>query len=97
MKKSVINKDPKELAASLGLNPHNAIEWEVRYSVANKIIETAKKRRLSVTEMAKLAGTSQTRIIKILKGDTFGISLDVLFKVLGSTGQIVKLSYRRVA
>jgi hypothetical protein len=91
--KTIINKTSNELAESLGLNSSDALEWEVRYSITNKIIDTAKKQELSVTGLAKDSGTSRGRITKILKGDTFGISLDVLFRVLGATGQRVKLIY----
>ena len=93
----MINKNPRDLAVSLKLNSCDAVEWEVRYSVTKKIIETAEKEQLSVTRLAKLSGTSRARITKILKDDTFGISLDVLFKVLGATGQTVRLNYKKAA
>ena len=95
--KTVINKNAIELAKALGLTPSDALEWEVRHSITKKIIDTAKKQELSVTEIAKSAGTSRARVTKILKDDTSGISLDVLFRVLGATGQKVKLSYLKVA
>ena len=95
--KTVINKNATELAKTLGLTPSDALEWEVRHSITKKIIDTAKKQELSVTEIAKSAGTSRARVTKILKDDTSGISLDVLFRVLGATGQKVKLSYLKVA
>ncbi|MBT4792730.1 MAG: XRE family transcriptional regulator [Halobacteriovoraceae bacterium] len=95
--KTIINKTADDLAESLGLNSSDALEWEVRYSITKKIIDTAKKQDLSVTQLAKDAGTSRGRITKILKDDTFGISLDVLLRVLGATGQKVKLSYLKAA
>lgn len=95
--KTVINKTPGDLAKSLGLNPSDAVEWEVRYSVVKKIIDTVKQKKISITELAKISGTSRARITKILKNDSYGISLDVLFRVLGATGQKVRLNYRKVA
>jgi predicted XRE-type DNA-binding protein len=95
--KTIINKTASDLADSLGLSSSDALEWEVRHSITEKIIDTAKKKELSVTQLAKDAGTSRGRVTKILKDDTFGISLDVLFRVLGATGQKVKLSYRKAA
>ena len=95
--KSIINKTPNDLAKSMGLNYSDAIEWEVRHSVTKKIIATVEKKDLSVTQIAKEAGTSRGRVTKILKDDTYGISLDVLFRVLGAVGQKVKLSYRKAA
>ena len=97
MKKTVVNKKPSDLAKSLGLPLSDALEWEVRHSVTRKIIDVVMDQSLSVTHVAKLSGTSRGRITKILKDDTFGISLDVLFKVLGATGQKVKLIYKKAA
>lgn len=95
--KTIINKTPRELAKSLGLNSSDALEWEVRFSVTKKIIDTVEKKSLTVTQLAKDSGTSRGRVTKILKDDTFGISLDVLFRVLGATGQKVKLTYKKSA
>lgn len=99
MKKSntVINKTPSDLAKSLGLSSSDALEWEVRHSITKKIVDIVTKKSLTVTQLAKDAGTSRGRVTKILKEDTFGISLDVLFRVLGATGQTVKLSYKKAA
>jgi transcriptional regulator with XRE-family HTH domain len=80
------NKLSCDLAESLGLNSSDALEWEVRHSITKKIIDTVDKQEVSVTQLAKDAGTSRGRVTKILKDDTFGISLDVLFRVLGATG-----------
>lgn len=95
--KTVIDNTPSELARSLGLSFSDAVEWEVRHSVTQKIISTLAKNPLTVTELAKESGTSRARITKILKADTFGISLDVLFRVLGAVGQTVKLNYRNAS
>jgi hypothetical protein len=95
--KVVVNKNAKELAASLGLSPLDAIEWEVRLMVTNKIISSAKDSDLTVTELAGLAGTSRARITKILKSDTHGISLDVLVRVLGALGETMKISFKKAA
>jgi predicted XRE-type DNA-binding protein len=96
-KKKVINKTSADLAESLGLNSSVAVEWEVRSSVTKKIIESATKSEITVTDLAKLASTSRSRVTKILKDDTYGISLDVLFRVLGAVGQNVKLSFKKAS
>ena len=94
---TVKNKTAQALAESMGLSPSDALEWEVRHSITKKIVETAKKRSLTATQLAKGSGTSRARVTRILKEDTQGISLDVLFRVLGATGQKVKLSYKKAA
>ena len=95
--KVVINKNSKELAASLGLSPLDAIEWEVRLMISNKIISSAESSNLTITDIAKITGTSRARITKILKNDTHGISLDVLVRVLGALGEKMKISFKKAA
>ncbi len=95
--KVTVSKNAKELAAALGLSPLDAIEWEVRLVITNKIISSAEGSDLTVTDIANLAGTSRARITKILKNDTHGISLDVLVRVLGALGEEMKISFRKAA
>ena len=95
--KTVVNKNSKELSATLGLSPLDAIEWEVRLMITNKIISSAEKSDLTVTDIANLSGTSRARITKILKSDTHGISLDVLVRVLGALGEEMKISFKKAA
>lgn len=93
----IVSKNSKQLASSLGLSPLDAIEWEVRLLITNKIISSTHDAGISVTELALLSGTSRARITKILKGDSFGISLDVLVRVLGALGEKMKISFRKAA
>jgi transcriptional regulator with XRE-family HTH domain len=95
--KVVVTKNSKELAAALGLSPLDAIEWEVRLMITNKIISSSESSDLTVTDIAKIAGTSRSRITKILKNDTHGISLDVLVRVLGALGEEMKISFKKAA
>lgn len=99
MKKNntVVTRTSKELAEALGLTPADAVEWEVRIKITNKIISTVQNNGMTVTEIAKEAGTSRARVTNILKGNTFGISLDVLFRVLGAVGEEVKISFKKAA
>jgi predicted XRE-type DNA-binding protein len=92
-----IIKSSKQLADSLNLSPADAVEWEVRYSITNKIIDIVTNNKLTVTEVAKKAGTSRARITKILKGDSLGISLDILVKIVASLGHIIKLNFKKSA
>jgi len=95
--KKIISRNPKELAKAMGLSPSDAIEWDIRHSVSEKIISVFSEKSLTITELAQKAGTSRARVTKILKGDSIGISLDVLIRVLGATGYTVNLSYSKVA
>ena len=99
MKKNetIITISSSELAKSLGLAESDAIEWDVRQSLTEQIIYIVKKKSLTVTQLAKYSGTSRARITKVLKGDSLGISIDVLLRILGATGQKVKLTYKKSA
>lgn len=95
--KGMVAKNAKELASQMGLSPAHALEWETRYSLTNKIVETIKKNGLTVTQVARRAETSRARITHILKGDSHGISIDVLLRVLAAAGQTIKITYKKAA
>ena len=95
--KYTVAKNSKELAKLLNLSSTDAIEWKVRNVITQKIIETFDRNDFSITEVAHNAGTSRARITKILKDDTFGISLDVLVRVLGALGEEMKISFKKAA
>ena len=95
--KPIVTRDAKELAESMGLTPADAVEWVLRHSLTNKIIGAAEKNRLTVTHIAKGAKTSRARVTKVLKGNSQGISIDVLLRILGATGQTIRISYTKAA
>lgn len=92
-----VTKTTKQLSQALGLPSAVAVEWEVRYALTNKIIQVVEKQKLTVTSVAKKAGTSRARITQILKGDSMGISLDILVKILASLGQKVEVNFKKAA
>lgn len=89
-----VSRNPKELAEALGLSASVALEWDVRHKVTQKIIEVASAKKLKITTIALNSETSRARITRILKGDTEGISLDVLLRILGAVGQRVEMKFR---
>ena len=92
-----ITQTSKELSDALGLSLADAVEWEIRYQMTNKIIEVVQKKKLTVTYVAKEAGTSRARITKILKGDSIGISIDILVKIVASLGHKVEVNFKKAA
>ena len=56
--KVTISKTPKDVAKALGLSPSKSVEWQVRHDLTKKIINLVKSQKLTVSEMAKRAGTS---------------------------------------
>jgi predicted XRE-type DNA-binding protein len=95
--KKIVTHNAKELAQALGLDASVAVEWEMRYSLTQRIVEIVKRNHIKVTEIAKKAETSRARVTRILKGETTGISLDVLARVLGAVGQKAKITFRKSA
>ena len=96
-KKSIITKTPIELAAALGLDQSITLEWQLRSQVTDRIISVFDTQKMKITDLAKKAKTSRARITNILNGDTSGISLDVLLRVLSCMGQKVKDSFSKAA
>lgn len=95
--KTVISRNPKELANSLALPESISIEWQIRYEVVEEIIKVFAKNEMTITAFAEKAKTSRARITRILKKDTSDISLDVLLRVLGATGQRVSIKFLKAS
>lgn len=95
--KPIVARNAKELAEIMGLTPAHAVEWVLRYSLTKKIIATAERNHLTVTQIARGAETSRARVTNVLKGDSHGISIDVLLRILGAIGQTIKISYKKAA
>ena len=95
--KSLISNNSKDLASALGLPTSTAIEWQVRHEVTEEIIKSFLHNHMTIMEFSKRAETSRARITKILKKDTSDISLDVLLRVLGATGQKVTLRFSKAS
>lgn len=95
--KPIISKNAEELAEALALPKSTAIEWQVRHEVTEEIIKMFNRSQLTITEFAKKAETSRARITRILKKDTSDISLDVLLRVLGATGQRLEIKFLKAS
>lgn len=95
--KTITAKNSYELAEVLGLSPSDAIEWEVRSVLNEKIIELVEKADVTHAELAKLAGTSRPRITALLNRRRDDISTDLMFRVLAALGYVPRLSFRKMA
>jgi transcriptional regulator with XRE-family HTH domain len=95
--KKTVSRNAKELARALNLDESVGVEWEMRFSLTQRIIEIVKRDHIRITEIAKKAETSRGRVTRILKGDTTGISLDVLARILGAVGQKAKITFSKSA
>ena len=91
--RTTVAKTAEELAKILGLSKEDAVEMELRSELNSKIIEVVKKRGLTHAAVAKLAGTSRTRITALLNCNTQHISTSLMIRVLAALGIRIRISY----
>ena len=94
--KPIIVKNHFELAEVLGLIRADAIMFEFRSELNTKIIEIAKKKKLSNKKISKLTGYSKKKINTLLNRSRQGISVDFMLNVLFSLDHTVKLKIQKV-
>ena len=99
MKKSnaVVTRSAAGLAKALGLTPADGAEIELRSDLNSKIVEVVARKGLTHAQVARLAGTSRTRVTAILNRNTKDISTDLLLRVLFALGYTAKIRFRRAA
>ena len=99
MKKArpIVARNARELADVLGLTPADGMEIEFRSDLNDKIIEVVAKKRLTHSDVARLAHTSRTRVTAILDRNTKDASTDIMFRVLASLGVQTKLQFKSTA
>ncbi|MFH1262497.1 MAG: XRE family transcriptional regulator [Pseudomonadota bacterium] len=95
--KPIVTRTAAELAAALGLSPADGVEIEVHCDLNDKIIEAVRARHLTHAQVAKISGTSRTRITAILNRNTYQVSTDLLLRILGSLGYRTKVRFSRAA
>src|SRR5437763_13698482 len=95
--KRVIARNARELADVLGLTPADGMTIEFRSDLNDKIIEVVAKKRLTHSDVARLAHTSRTRVTAILDRNTKDISTDIMFRVLASLGVQAKFQFKSAA
>ena len=93
----IVARTAEELAEVLGLTPADAHAWKFRSALANRIAQEVARRKLTHAQVAKLAGTSRSRVTAILNGGLVDISTDLLLRILASLGVRVKPTFSRAA
>ena len=95
--KSIVTKSAEELAEFLGLSASDGLEIKIRSDLNDKIISVVEKKGLTHAQVAKLAGTSRTRVTALLNRNTQDISTDLMLRVIGALGIKAKLVFHRAA
>jgi predicted XRE-type DNA-binding protein len=99
MKKSkvIVTRTAEQLAKALGLTPADGAEIELRNTLNSKIIGAVHRKSLTHAQVARLAGTSRTRVTAIMNRNTKNISTDLLLRVLYSLGYTAKITFKNAA
>jgi DNA-binding XRE family transcriptional regulator len=69
----------------LGLTPEEAAYVEVRLALSDNVRKMRVRKKISQVRLAKLLGSSQSRVAKIEAGDST-VSLDLMFRSLLALG-----------
>ena len=93
--KRIVTRNAAELAAVLGLSRAAGAELEARSDLNDKIIEIVSRSKLTHEQVAKLAGTSRTRVTAIMNRNASDVSTDLMLRILASLGYRVTLSFSR--
>jgi len=95
--KTVVTRNAEELAEFLGLPASEGLEIKIRSDLNDKIITVVERKELTHAQVAKLAGTSRTRITALLNRNTHDISTDLMLRVLGALGVKAKIVFQPAA
>ena len=95
--KAIMAKDAFELAKTLGLSSAHGLEIQIRSDLNDKIIDVVEKKKLTHAQVAKLAGTSRTRITAIMNRNTKDVSTDLMLRIIASLGVQAKIVFQRAA
>lgn len=96
-RKTVTVRTADELGRALGLSQADTAEMEFRSELTLALAEIIQAGRLTHAEIARLAGTSRTRVTGIANGNTHGVSIDVLIRVLAATGHRAEVRVKKAA
>jgi predicted XRE-type DNA-binding protein len=68
---------------------------QVQHILLGRLMEIARRQKITHAEIAKRAGTSRTSVTAILNDDLQHVSSDLLIRILASLGYRVKISVVR--
>ena len=95
--KNVTVRTAEELGRALGLSMADTAEIEFRSELTVALAKIIQAGRRTHADIAKGAGTSRTRVTAIANGNTHGVSIDVLIRVLAATGYRAEVRVKKAA
>ncbi len=94
--KKITAKTPETLARTLGLSASEAQEWQVPHALLKRLRQIAADAGLTHAEVARMGGSSRTRVTAILGGNLDHVSSDLLIRLLAAPGYRARVSVSRV-
>ena len=95
--KTVRANTVEEVAKALGLTSAEGAEIAFRTNLNSEIIKIVKKKKITHAQLAKLAGSSRTRMTALLNRNISDVSTDLMLRVLSSLGYKTKLKIIKAA
>ena len=84
--KTIRTNTAEELAEVLGLTPAEGAEMAFRTNLNSQIIKIVNKKKITHAQLAKLVGSSRTRMTKLLNRNISDVSTDLMLRVLSVLG-----------
>ncbi len=94
MDKIPFEKSSGNVFADMGFSPAEAAELTVKSSLITAIGDTIKQRKLTQQEAARLCGTDQPTLSKVLRGRMESVTIDRLTAWLTALGRTVEIHVR---
>ena len=94
MKEIPYEKSSGNVFADLGFTAAETAELTVKSSLITTISDTIKERKLTQLEAARLCGTDQPTLSKVLRGRMESVTIDRLAAWLNALGHTVEIHVR---
>jgi predicted XRE-type DNA-binding protein len=91
----VTTRTARQLARVLALSPEDGIEFDVRSTLVDKIIDAVRRYALTHADAARLVGTSRSRLTAILNRNTQDVSTDLLLRIVSKLRYRTRVSFTR--
>ena len=90
-------KTVDEIAKALGLSSAEGAELAFRSELNSRIIKIVKRNKVTHAHLAKLDGSSRTRMTALLNRNISDVSTDLMLRVLSALGYKAKVHITKVA
>ncbi|HEX3483604.1 MAG TPA: helix-turn-helix transcriptional regulator [Micropepsaceae bacterium] len=94
MRKISARRGSGSVFADIGFTPAEAAEMMAKSSLIDAISETIEQRKLTQMEAAKICGTDQPTLSKVLRGRMESVTIDRLAAWLTALGRTVEIRVR---